>query len=156
MRPLPLLRGEKLSTSSHSLFFRLIPSDPIEKHRLPLCRTKGRKADRASAIFRFWLSVVIQPARSVPLPPPRYWSSKRMNEPNLRDYGDFLATVNGARRCRVRARKKRAAGWFSRFVGSREWWHKCAIVGPGSRLREHERSRCIVVRLLSTINYVLP
>lgn len=89
MRPLPLLRGEKLSTSSHSSFFRLIPSDPIEKHRPPLCGTKGRKADRASAIFRFWLFVVIQSARSVPLPPPRYWSSKRMNEPKSLGYREW-------------------------------------------------------------------
>jgi len=29
-----------------------------------------------------------------------------MNELNIRDYGDFLATVNGARRCRVRVQKK--------------------------------------------------
>lgn len=49
-----------------------------------------------------------------------------MNESSLRDLGDFLATVNGTR-CRARARKK-AAGWFSRFIGPREWQHKCPIV----------------------------
>ncbi|CAL1689227.1 unnamed protein product [Lasius platythorax] len=61
-----------------------------------------------------------------------------MNEPSLRDLGDFLATVNGTRRCRARARKK-AAGWFSRFIRPREWQHKCPIVGPeleASRVRK--------------------
>lgn len=157
MRPLPLLRGEKLSTSSHSLFFRLIPRAIRLKSTGRRCA--GRKAERRIVQARFFdsdfpssfslrdrslfLLRVIDPLNG--------WMSQI-----YATTGTFWLPWMGHGVVALGHGKKRTAGWFSRFVGSREWQHKCAIVGPGSRLRERERSRRIVVRLLSTINYVLP
>lgn len=113
MHSLTFSRGEKLSPNPHSL---KVPLDLSRIVKSTGCRCVGRKVERRIMEARFSDSdfssgLVIQSARSVPLPPspspppPCHWSTERMNESSLRDLGDFLATVNGTR-CRARARKK--------------------------------------------------
>jgi len=103
MRSLTLSRGEKLSPSPpHSLNVPRTRSKPIVKSTGRRCAE--RKAERGGSWRR--CDFLISTFRPGPLssfslrsvPPPLSYASlipERMNEPSLRDLGDFSATVNG-------------------------------------------------------------